>query len=227
MGAVLIVSGAVGIFRREEVVAVGGYDPDCFAEDAELVVRLHKHCREQRRRYRIGFIADPVCWTEAPGSLRQLRSQRNRWQRGLLELLWNHRGMIGRRRYGSVGMFALPYFTAFEALGPIIEVAGYFVMAVSFALGWLPLAMALAFFAVAVVLGIAFSFGALLIEERAFQRYRRWRCFARLVFAARDREPRLSPVVRADPRARVLARAQGPPAALGRDARAGFATARS
>ena len=184
IGAVLIVSGAFGIFRREEVVAAGGYDPDSFAEDAKLVVRLHKHCREQRRPYRIGFIADPVCWTEAPGSLRQLRSQRNRWQRGLLELLWDYRGMIGRRRYGSVGMFALPYFAAFEALGPIIEVAGYFVMTLSFALGWLPLAMALAFFAVAVVLGIAFSFGALLIEERAFQRYRRWRCFARLVLAA-------------------------------------------
>jgi cellulose synthase/poly-beta-1,6-N-acetylglucosamine synthase-like glycosyltransferase len=184
IGAVLIVSGAFGIFRREEVIAAGGYDPDSFAEDAELVVRLHRLCRERGRRYRIGFIADPVCWTEAPASLGVLKGQRKRWQRGLLQMLWDYRGMIGHRRYGSVGMFALPYFVAFEALGPVIEVAGYAVILVSLVCGWLTTAMAVAFFGVAVALGIAFSLGALLVEERAFQRYRRWRCFGRLVLAA-------------------------------------------
>lgn len=184
IGAVLIVSGAFGIFRRQEVVDAGGYDPNSFAEDAELVVRLHKLCRDRGQPYRIGFIADPVCWTEAPGSLSALKSQRCRWQRGLLEVLWRYRGMVGRPRYGSVGMFALPYFAAFEALGPVVEVTGYAVVLLSLALGWLSTAMAVAFFGVAVVLGIAFSFGALLVEERAFQRYRRWRCFGRLVLAA-------------------------------------------
>jgi cellulose synthase/poly-beta-1,6-N-acetylglucosamine synthase-like glycosyltransferase len=184
IGAVLIVSGAFGIFRRQEVVDAGGYDPDSFAEDAELVVRLHKLCRDRGQPYRIGFIADPVCWTEAPSSLRALRSQRHRWQRGLLEVLWRYRGMVGRPRYGSVGMFALPYFAAFEALGPVVEVTGYAVVLLSLAFGWLSTAMAVAFFGVAVVLGIAFSFGALLVEERAFQRYRRWSCFGRLVLAA-------------------------------------------
>jgi cellulose synthase/poly-beta-1,6-N-acetylglucosamine synthase-like glycosyltransferase len=184
IGAVLIVSGAFGIFRREEVIAVGGYDPDSFAEDAELVLRLHRFCRERRRPYRIGFIADPVCWTEAPASLATLKSQRNRWQRGLLQMLWQYRGMIGHRRYGSVGMFALPYFVAFEALGPVIEVTGYAVITLSLLFGWLSTVMAVAFFGVAVALGIAFSLGALLVEERAFQRYRRWRCFGRLVLAA-------------------------------------------
>jgi cellulose synthase/poly-beta-1,6-N-acetylglucosamine synthase-like glycosyltransferase len=184
IGALLIVSGAFGIFRREEVIEVGGYDPESFAEDAELVVRLHKLCRDRGQPYRIGFIADPVCWTEAPDSLRVLRIQRDRWQRGLLQLLWDYRGMIGHRRYGSVGLFGLPYFVAFEALGPIIEVAGYAVIALSLALGWLSPAMAVAFFGVAVALGMAFSFGALFVEEGAFQRYRSWRCFGRLVLAA-------------------------------------------
>jgi cellulose synthase/poly-beta-1,6-N-acetylglucosamine synthase-like glycosyltransferase len=184
IGAIVIVSGAFGIFRREEVIQAGGYDADSFAEDAELVVRLHKMCRERGAPYRIGFIADPVCWTEAPDTLRDLGSQRDRWQRGLLEVLWRYRGMVGRRRYGSVGLFALPYFAAFEAIGPVVEVTGYAVILLSLAFGWLSMTMAIAFFGVAVVLGIAFSFGALLVEERAFQRYRRWRCFGRLVLAA-------------------------------------------
>jgi cellulose synthase/poly-beta-1,6-N-acetylglucosamine synthase-like glycosyltransferase len=184
IGAVLIVSGAFGIFRREHVVEAGGYDPESFAEDAELVVRLHKLCRDRAEPYRIGFIADPVCWTEAPSTLPALTTQRDRWQRGLLDVLWRYRGMVGRRRYGSVGMFALPYFALFEALGPVVEVAGYAVITVSLIFGWLPPALAVSFFGVAVVLGMAFSFGALLVEERAFQRYRRWRCFGRLVLAA-------------------------------------------
>jgi cellulose synthase/poly-beta-1,6-N-acetylglucosamine synthase-like glycosyltransferase len=184
LGAILIVSGAFGIFRREDVIDAGGYDPDSFAEDAELVLRLHRFCREREREYRIGFIADPVCWTEAPATLGALRSQRDRWQRGLLQVLWRYRDMIGRRRYGSVGMFALPYFLAFEAAGPVIEVTGYAVILTSLAFGWIPLSLAALFFAVAIALGIAFSFGALLVEERAFQRYRRWRCFGRLVMAA-------------------------------------------
>ena len=184
IGAILIVSGAFGIFRREVVVEAGGYDPDSFAEDAELVLRLHRFCRDRGRPYRIGFIADPVCWTEAPSSLHALRTQRERWQRGLLQVLWRYRDMLGRPRYGSVGMFAIPYFVAFEAIGPLVEVTGYAVITLSLIFGWLPVWLALAFFGVAVVLGIAFSFGALLVEERAFQRYRRWRCFGRLVLAA-------------------------------------------
>ena len=184
IGALLIVSGAFGMFRREEVVEAGGYDIDSFAEDAELVVRLHRLCRDRGRPYRIGFIADPVCWTEAPSSLRALAAQRIRWQRGLIEVLARNRDMMGRPRYGTVGMIGLPYFVAFEAIGPLIEVAGYLVIAVSLAVGWLPAGLAVAFFGVAVALGMAFSFGALLVEERAFQRYRRWRCFGRLVLAA-------------------------------------------
>ncbi len=73
LGAVLIVSGAFGIFRREDVIEIGGYDADSFAEDADLVVRLHRLCRDRGRPYRIGFIADPVCWTEAPSSLKVLK----------------------------------------------------------------------------------------------------------------------------------------------------------
>ena len=83
--------------------------------------------RERKQPYRVVFLPDPVCWTEAPESARVLGSQRNRWQRGLIQVLGYHRRMIGNPRYGVVGMLALPYYVLFEALGPLIEVSGYVV----------------------------------------------------------------------------------------------------
>ena len=182
--ALVIISGAFGVFRREPVVAIGGYDASAIGEDADLVVRLHRHCRDEGIDYRLGFIADPVCWTEAPSTFNVLGRQRERWQRGLLQVLWRYRAMIGRPQYGALGLFALPYFLVFEALGPFVEMLGYLVFGTSFALGWVSTEAAIALFVLAVVLGAAFSLAALLVEERAFKRYRGWSCFWRLTGAA-------------------------------------------
>ena len=135
LGALLIISGAFGVFRRDLAVACGGYDTTTVGEDAEFVVRLHRYCRDNEIPYRVSFLADPVCWTEVPRSFRVLCRQRNRWHRGLLETLSRHRGMIGRPRYGIVGLLGMPYFALFEALGPLVETLGYLVAATSLVLG--------------------------------------------------------------------------------------------
>lgn len=184
LGMLLIVSGAFGLFRRQTVIDAGGYDTTTVGEDAELVFRLHRHCRERGEPYKISFIADPVCWTEAPADVATLARQRDRWQRGLVESLWRHRRMVGRPRYGVVGTVAMPYFLLFEALGPLIELIGYVIVPTAWALGALDPVFALTWLTLAMTYGLVFSFGALRIEELAFQRYRRWRCLARLIVAA-------------------------------------------
>ncbi|MCF7811564.1 glycosyltransferase family 2 protein, partial [bacterium] len=83
VNATLIISGAFGIFKRSIVVQVGGYSTDTVGEDMELIVRIHRHCRENKIPYRINFIPDPVAGTEWPETLRVLGRQRDRWQRGL------------------------------------------------------------------------------------------------------------------------------------------------
>ena len=124
LGALFIISGAFGLFKKAAVVDAGGYRTDTVGEDLDLVLRLHRLMRKRRGRYRIVFIPDPVVWTEVPESLQLLHRQRNRWQRGLLEGLMFNRDMIGRRRYGTLGVFALPYNLVFEAIGPLIECSG-------------------------------------------------------------------------------------------------------
>ncbi len=132
-GMLLIISGAFGLFRRDVCVEVGGYDPTTVGEDAELVLRLHRHQRDQGKPCRITFFPDPICWTECPEDLRTLVRQRDRWQRGLIEMIARHKEMLFRPRYGRIGCLAMPYFILFELLGPTIECFGYtlFVLALA------------------------------------------------------------------------------------------------
>ena len=181
IGALLIISGAFGLFRRDAVEAVGGWRTDTVGEDAELVVRLHRHGRERADSYRIEFVPDPVCWTEAPESVRTLSRQRRRWQRGLAETLWRHRAMLGRPRYGAVGTVALPYFLLFELVGPLFELVSFVLMPIAFAFGLLSTAIMVSFAVVAVLLGVLLSVAALTLEEFSFRRHQRRGDVARML----------------------------------------------
>ena len=181
INGLLIISGAFGVFRRTAVVEVGGFAPDSIGEDFELCVRLHRKAREQHREYRLEFVTDPVCWTEVQTHLRQLGGQRSRWHRGLVDTLWRHRRMIGNPRYGAVGLLSLPFFVAFEFLGPFIEMLGYVVVVVALALGVVNVPFALLFFAIAVLSGVLLSLSAVLLDDLAFRRFERWGELLRLV----------------------------------------------
>jgi cellulose synthase/poly-beta-1,6-N-acetylglucosamine synthase-like glycosyltransferase len=179
----MIISGAFGLFRRDVVMALGGYDPRSIGEDAELVARIHHEMRRARRPYRLVFVGEPVCWTEVPESLSGLRSQRRRWSLGLAQTLWAHRAMILNPRYGRVGLLVVPYFLVFELLTPIVEVVGLGAVALSLALGIVDAEFAAVFFVVAVAYGVFLSAAALAVEEFSYRRYWRWRDFG-LGFAA-------------------------------------------
>lgn len=182
MGALLIISGAFGLFRRDVVVAAGGYSTDTVGEDMELVVRMHRHLREQGASYRIRFLPDPVAWTECPDTFQALGGQRDRWQRGLAETIIRHQRMLCNPQYGRVGLIAYPYYYFLEMLGPVIELVGYLTFFVGLALGIFPATMALAFFMMAFAFGLALSFAAVALEEAWFQRYERTSDLLQLLF---------------------------------------------
>ena len=169
--SLLVISGAFGLFEKRAAVLAGGYATDSVGEDMELVVRMHRYRRERRQPYRIGFVPDPICWTEVPMSTRVLRRQRTRWQRGLIDTLVRHRAMIGRPRYGSVGMIALPGFLVFEMLSPLVELSGYILLPVMWALGLLSPGGAWIFFVLAIMYMVLVSALAVLLEDIAFRRY--------------------------------------------------------
>jgi cellulose synthase/poly-beta-1,6-N-acetylglucosamine synthase-like glycosyltransferase len=165
LNGVFIIFGAFGLFKRAIVEAVGGYARDTVGEDVDLVIRLHRYLRTRGEEYRIRFISDPVCWTEAPEDLATLSHQRRRWQRGVGEVLWRHRSQIGNPRAGALGLVVLPYVLLFEVLGSIPQFLGIPVVLVSWLLGAVSLQFFLAFLAVSVLLSVLLSIAAIMLEE--------------------------------------------------------------
>jgi cellulose synthase/poly-beta-1,6-N-acetylglucosamine synthase-like glycosyltransferase len=183
-GTLLIISGAFGLFERSLVAAAGGYSTTTVGEDIELVVRLHRFLRERDEEYRIQFIPDPVAWTEVPEDFATLGRQRRRWQRGLGEALWRHKHVLFRPSYGVFGLVAMPCFTLFELVGPVIELLGYPAVAVAAGFGRLSVLFLGAFVIVALLVGALLSVSALALEEFNFRRYERGREAGRLLVAA-------------------------------------------
>lgn len=180
LNCLLIISGAFGMFRRQDFIDAGGYAHDTVGEDMELVTRMHRLLRERNQKGRITFVPDPVAWTEVPTSFKVLRRQRDRWHRGLMDALIRHRKMLFNPRYGTVGLLAMPYFFLFEFLGPVVELVGYVAFALGLALGALNFTFAAAYFLVAVGLGVLLSSAAVLLEELRLSRYPRWRDLLKL-----------------------------------------------
>jgi cellulose synthase/poly-beta-1,6-N-acetylglucosamine synthase-like glycosyltransferase len=181
LNALGIISGAFGLFHRSVLETVGGYWTATVGEDFELTLRLHRYLRERGEPYRIAFISDPVCWTEAPTQFGTLGRQRRRWQRGLWEGLRRHGRLIGNPRYGTLGLVAMPYFMLFEFLSPVFALLGLVVTVLWWVLGGLSTVYFLAFLAVSIGLGLLLTTAALALEEFSYQRYRKRREVARLL----------------------------------------------
>jgi cellulose synthase/poly-beta-1,6-N-acetylglucosamine synthase-like glycosyltransferase len=184
IGAVLIVSGAFGIFRRTTLIEVGGFDPQALGEDMELIVRIHRKLKLERRRYHIGFIPDPVCWTDAPERLKDLASQRTRWHHGLGQALMLNKELIVNPRGGTVTWLAIPFYVLFELLGPLIEAFGLVVFVTTALLGLIAWADAGIFLLLSLSLGLLLSISAIMLEEFSFPMYRKPRELALLYAAA-------------------------------------------
>jgi cellulose synthase/poly-beta-1,6-N-acetylglucosamine synthase-like glycosyltransferase len=175
LGGNIIISGAFGLFQRDAVVSAGGYLHDTVGEDMELVLRLKRLSYEQGGPGKIAFVPDPVAWTEVPESAKVLGRQRDRWHRGLADVLWRHRGMMFNPRYGVTGLFVFPYYLFVELLAPVIEVIGLTVLVLGLAFGMLDWKFAALFYLTAYGLGTALTAFTLILEDISFHRYETFR----------------------------------------------------
>jgi biofilm PGA synthesis N-glycosyltransferase PgaC len=183
LDGLLLISGALGVFKKELVIACGGYDDDTIGEDMELTVRMRRYAREKGIDYVVGFVPDPLCWTEVPESWSVLRRQRNRWTRGALETLLAHKRLFLNPFYGKMGMISYPYWLLFEWLAPLIEAFGILILILFSLLGVINISFLYLFIALIYGYTVSFTIATLYIEEITFFQYKKRRQLLRLVLA--------------------------------------------
>jgi len=165
----MIISGAFGVFKKQALKEVGGFDRYSLGEDMDLTVRLHKHFLKKDNEYSIGFIPDPLCWTEVPSDFKTLSNQRNRWQRGLLSSIFKEKVLFNTRK-SFFSRFVIPYYLTTEILSPIIEIISYLLILIGLFFGFISFKILVLFFLIGLMFSTIISLTSLIYEERFFSK---------------------------------------------------------
>ena len=171
LNGLLLISGAFGLFDREIAVKAGGYSHKTVGEDMELVVRMRTYMHRNKLDYKVYYIPDPLCWTEAPANLKILGKQRNRWARGTAQTLWLHKKLFMNPKYGLMGVLSYPFWLFFEYLAPFVEMVGITYFFVLVFLGKVNWAFFVSLFLMIYMFAVFISVLALLAEEITFHKY--------------------------------------------------------
>jgi len=174
INGLLLISGAFGMFNKELVIKVGGYNPETVGEDMELVVRMRRYMHDNKQgKYVVSFIPDPLCWTEVPDSLKVLGRQRNRWTRGTMQTLFIHKKIFLNPKYKLLGVISYPYWFFFEWLAPIVEVLGLIYFAILVMVGFVSWPFFLTLTALVYSFAFMLTLFSILYEEATFNAYKR------------------------------------------------------
>jgi peptidoglycan-N-acetylglucosamine deacetylase len=190
LNCLLIISGAFGLFDREATIKAGGYltqegqfHKDTVGEDMELVVRLTKYYHEEKIPHKIFYAYNANCWTEVPEDFSILYRQRDRWQRGLIDILTYHNYLLLNPKYKSVGFISMPYYFVFEFLGPLLEAQGYIMVFMAAVLSLLNAKLSLMLFISSVLMGVMVSIFALIISDDLHRRFKLKELFILIFYA--------------------------------------------
>ena len=121
LGAMAVVPGAVGAWRKQAILDVGGYPPETLAEDQDLTIAV------QRAGWHVAYDQGAVAWTEAPQTVHQLARQRFRWAFGTIQCVWKHKHIMATGKPPGLAFIGLPQAILFQLLfaliSPIIDLA--------------------------------------------------------------------------------------------------------
>jgi cellulose synthase/poly-beta-1,6-N-acetylglucosamine synthase-like glycosyltransferase len=167
VGSLLLISGAFAAFRRDALLAVGGFDPHSLVEDYELIHRLVRHGALNGLEWHTSVVGRAHARTEAPSSISAFLRQRRRWFGGFLQTQYWYRAMVGDARYGNIGRWMLPV-KAIDTMQPMFGLAALGVLVYAIALGrWSVLIPVSAWIIGKIVVDLAFHLWSVHL-------YRRW-----------------------------------------------------
>jgi cellulose synthase/poly-beta-1,6-N-acetylglucosamine synthase-like glycosyltransferase len=122
--SLLLISGAFASFRRDALVDVGGFDPQCLVEDYELIHRLRRYSVDHDLGWDVRVVGNAHGRTDAPDNLGSFLRQRRRWFAGFLQTQYWNRDMTGNPRFGTLGLVMLPV-KAIDTMQPIYGLTAF------------------------------------------------------------------------------------------------------
>jgi len=172
LDGLMLISGAMGMFDKKTMIACGGYDTTGIGEDMEVVLKMRRYMANNKKRYIVTYIPDPLCWTEVPEDFKSLQTQRTRWTMGLADSLEKYRGMFMNPKYRRLGLLGYPFWFVFEWLAPVLATMGILYTVFLMAMGDINWSFFL------LITGFIYSFSVflsaftVLFEEVTFHKYR-------------------------------------------------------
>lgn len=178
----LVVPGNFGLFKRDTIIHLGGYDTTSLVEDTEIITHMHEYMLSNHIDYEITYVPDLIAWTAGPETVEGLVKQRLRWYRGTTQNIWKYRHMWFNPKYRSIGLFVCP-MTVFEKIAPLIEISGFVILLLA---AWLtqvefPIVIAISIACwLYVSLMMAYT---LFVDVIVYQTYTRWSDYPRIAKA--------------------------------------------
>lgn len=184
VNGLMLVSGAFGLYPRTRIIEVNGFNPKTVGEDLELCFRLRIHMENLKKPYKVVYIPEILCWTEAPTDVDILVKQRERWGRGLWETMWLHKRLFLNSKYGRMGLVFFPYWCFFEFGAPIVEFLGILFFVLFWYLGFIGLNTAVILFGCIYLVGCIFSTISVYLYIKNFRHYSKPSQVVELLLAA-------------------------------------------
>jgi cellulose synthase/poly-beta-1,6-N-acetylglucosamine synthase-like glycosyltransferase len=164
LGGNICVSGAFGLFKKNTIERLDGWNEDSVAEDMDMTTRIRMDGGK------VVFIPEPVAWTQVPPDITSIGNQRSRWHRGLCQMYFKGPGRKAMGKYGALGFLALPANFFVEWLAPFFEALGLILITthlISGDFGWIALPILVGGY----LLNVMLSLIAIKFEKDNFNRY--------------------------------------------------------
>jgi hypothetical protein len=179
-----LVSGAFGVYKKFVIEGVNGYSKGSLAEDMDIDCKVWRYIDDNKLKLKIMYIPEVFCWSEVPNDFKNLKSQRDRWSRGLTETIWKNKDLFLNYKRGILGLFTYPYYVFFEWFTPFVEVFGFVVFAFLYAMGKIDLFFLERIFILYYITGLFINALTLFAESRTGGHYKDRSSLYKLGFVA-------------------------------------------
>lgn len=118
INAMPLISGAFALYKKEIVVAAGGYRNNAMGDDSDMTLLVHEYMTTKRpeQKYRLSYIPEALCWTQVPADWMSLFNQRIRWQRGSMNGIYHRFKFFLTFKHLGLSLGSIPFIVVFTHL---------------------------------------------------------------------------------------------------------------